>query len=75
MSFSEQKEMPQQLSVRAWGPIWFRAVGFLVAMGLILLWWLWASTLVEHLVVAAAFFGFLTFAKWAGIKLGYLRRK
>jgi hypothetical protein len=48
-------------------PLWFKLTGFLLALGLILAWWLWAQSWIEHAVVVAGFFAFLAVGRWANI--------
>ena len=39
-------------------------VEIIICLGFVGLWWGWAATLVEHIVVMAGFFGVLALYKW-----------
>ena len=56
-------------------PFWFKAMGFVIVMCLIVLWWVWAVTLADHLLIAGVFVAFLALAKWANTKLGFVKGK
>jgi hypothetical protein len=56
-------------------PLWFKALGFIVTLALIVLWWTWPETLAEHAVVAGLFALFLAVGGWANVRLGYVPKK